>query len=78
MENLNQQNTELLLEKTVCPTSQFTQNFKVHKLLEEDRPGVLHTLLQLEPKSIRDINRTPAKLKMLCGAYTLKINKNFV
>ena len=40
--------------------------------LQEYKPGKLHTLLQLEPKSARDINRIPAKLKLLCGAYTLQ------
>ena len=50
----------------------FVQQANLHKTLkyinlEEYRPGMLHTLLQLEPKSARDVNRIPAKLKMLCG-----------
>ena len=44
--------------------------------LEQYKPGVLHTLLQIEPTSVRDTNRIAAKLKMLCGAYTLQSTRS--
>ena len=35
----------------------------------------VHKLLRIEPRSRRDLNRIPTKLKLLCGAYTLQSNK---
>ena len=44
--------------------------------MNEYNPGKLHTLLQIEPRSVRDVNRITAKQKMLCGAYTLQSTRS--
>ena len=56
---------------------QLVQQVKLYKTLRylnmnEYNQGKLHTLLQIEPRSARDVNRIAAKLKILCGAYTLQ------
>ena len=43
--------------------------------LDEYKPGTVHALLRIEPRSSRDLNRIPAKLTLLCGAYTLQSNR---
>ena len=40
------------------------------------QPGVVHKLLRIEPRSVRDVNRIPTKLKLLCGAYILQSNRS--
>ena len=43
--------------------------------LDGYKPGTVHALLRIEPRSSQDLNRIPAKLKLLCGAYTLQSNR---
>ena len=43
--------------------------------LDGYKPGTVHALLRTEPWSSRDLNRISAKLKLLCGAYTLQSNR---
>ena len=42
---------------------------------EKCYPGKMHTLLSINCKSSRDVNRIPTKLKLLTGTYILQNNR---
>ena len=39
-------------------------------------PGKLHTIFQIGPRSVRDVNRIATKMKMFCGAYTIQSTRS--
>ena len=74
MEIKYQQSYRQLLENILLTQAKLYKTF-THLNLNGYFPGNVHQLLRTEPRSRRDLNRIPTKLKLPCGAYTLQSNK---